>query len=93
MVVDGLSECVVADRKIILPVMAGLEWFAHLTVIRWRWSSGAGDSDPMVVDWWPLLCWVVMSGGEWPRLVSSSPFAQPTIGPVPLHESAQVFFV
>ncbi|XP_039785045.1 mitochondrial carnitine/acylcarnitine carrier-like protein isoform X2 [Panicum virgatum] len=66
MVVDGLSECVVADRKIILPVMAGLEWFAHLTVIRWRWSSGAGDSDLMVVDWWPLLCWVVASGGERP---------------------------
>jgi len=66
MVVDGLSECVVADRKIILPVMAGLEWFAHLTVIRWRWSSGAGDSDPMVVDWWPLLCSVVASGGERP---------------------------
>lgn len=20
----------------------------------------------MVVDWWPLLCWVVASGGEWP---------------------------
>ena len=54
---------------------------AHPTVIRWRWSGGAGDVDLMVVDWWPLLCWVAASGGEWP-----------TIGLVPLSPSQPEFY-
>ncbi|RLN43287.1 uncharacterized protein C2845_PM01G47110 [Panicum miliaceum] len=71
--------------------MVCLEWIAHPTVIRWHWSGGAGDSDPMVVD---LVAFALLGCGVWWRaaLVSSSPFAQPTIGLVPLSPSQPEFY-
>jgi hypothetical protein len=68
--------------------MVCLEWIAHPTSIRWRWSGGAGAG---VVG---LVAFAFLGCGVWWRvaLVSSSSFAQPTIGLVPLSPSQPEFY-